>query len=146
MNFIYKEFSKEHLDSIVLLDKICFKLCWSKNIFINELNKNNSKYYVALHNDEVIGYVGANYVLDEADITNIAVLPDFRNKKIASHLMDMMIKHLKTINILKLNLEVRQSNIGAINLYKKFGFEIVGSRKNYYQDNNETAILMTKIL
>ncbi|MDE6707412.1 MAG: ribosomal protein S18-alanine N-acetyltransferase, partial [Oscillospiraceae bacterium] len=78
-------------------------------------------------------------VLDTADLTNIAVAPEFRNQGIASKLLKFLLQELKNYHIF---LEVRISNIPAIKLYQKFHFKQVGIRKRFYQNPIEDAILM----
>lgn len=136
----------EFLDSLIELEKICFSIPWSKKLFENDINNEKAYYVLALYNNITIGYCGLYKVLDEADITNIAVHPDFRNQGIANQMLNRIIKHCEENKISKVMLEVRESNYNAINLYKKQGFKIVGNRKNYYSDNKETAILMTKYI
>ena len=85
-------------------------------------------------------------VLDEGNITNIAVHPEYRNRKIASRILEMLIEYAICEKLSVLMLELRESNITAYNLYSKFGFEAVGKRKKYYSDNSEDAILMTKYI
>lgn len=115
---------------------------WNYNVFKTELTNGNSKYLVAKINDEVVGFAGFIPVLDEADISNIVVNKNFRNQKIGSQLLEELLKLAASMNIKTINLEVRKSNIPAIRLYEKYGFQVCGTRKNYY-DNVEDAILMT---
>lgn len=118
---------------------------WNYNIFKSELENKNSKYLVAKINGQIVGFAGIITVLDEADISNIVVRKDFRNQKIGSCLLENLINLALSLNLKTINLEVRESNISAIKLYKKFGFEVCGLRKRYY-DNIENAILMLKRL
>ena len=140
----YDTLRAEYIDSLTVLDKLCFSIPWSKKLFENDIDNKNAFYVIALFNGVVIGYCGLYKVLDEADITNIAVHPDYRNLGIATTILDYILKHCSESKISKVMLEVRESNYIAINLYKKYGFKVVGSRKNYYSDNKETAILMSK--
>lgn len=118
---------------------------WNYNVFKSELENGNSKYIVAKIDKEIVGFAGLIPVLDEADISNIVVHKDFRGQKIGYLLLENLIDLAVSLNIKILNLEVRESNVSAIKLYEKFGFEVCGIRKNYYY-NVENAILMKKIL
>lgn len=118
---------------------------WNYNVFRSELENGNSKYLVAKINDKIVGFAGIIPVLDEADISNIVVHKDFRNKKIGSFLLKSLIDLACSINVKTLNLEVRESNVSAIKLYEKFGFDVCGIRKKYY-GNSENAVLMKKPL
>ena len=104
----------------------------------------NAHYTVAICDGKVVGYVGIVCVAVEGSITNIAVHPDYRNHGIATCLLDMILNFADENELEFVTLEVRESNINAIHLYEKFGFETVGKRKNYYSDNHEAALLMTK--
>ena len=86
--------------------------------------------------------MGAWKIIDEAHITNIAVLKEYRGKKIGEALLKEMINTCKDNKINSMTLEVRVSNLVAQNLYKKFGFKFSGIRKEYYSDNKEDAIIM----
>ena len=144
MNLIYTELSEEFIDGITELDRLCFTIPWSRNLFVSELHSKNAFYLIAKCNSDVVGYCGINYVCGEGRITNIAVHPEYRNKGIASALLEKMINFAESKSLEFITLEVRESNINAIKLYEKYGFQKVGERKNYYSDNHETALLMTK--
>lgn len=111
-----------------------------------ELNNKLARYIVAVHDDKVIGYCGIWLVLDEGDITNIAVDPDYRGQHISSLILSNIIELCRNEKISSITLEVRKSNVIAQSLYKKFGFISEGVRKGYYQDNGEDCILMRKNL
>ncbi|MBQ4528762.1 MAG: ribosomal protein S18-alanine N-acetyltransferase [Clostridia bacterium] len=136
----------KHIDAVAELDKQCFTLSWSRALFESELNSSNTFYIVAICEEKIVGYCGIQAVAGEGSITNVCVLHGYRNKGIASSLLEKIISYGKETNLEFITLEVRESNINAIKLYEKFGFEKVGARKNYYSDNKETAILMTKQL
>ena len=122
-----------------------FDSFWNYNVFKSELENGNSKYLVAKINNNIVGFAGIIPVLDEADISNIVVHKSFRNQKIGSSLLVSLINLAISLNLKTINLEVRESNIYAIRLYKKYGFEVCGLRKKYYE-NTENAILMKKDL
>jgi len=136
----------EYIDSLIELENLCFSIPWTKQMFAQDVSKTDAYYVVALDGQKVVGYCGLYKVLDQADITNIAVHPDYRKKGLASLMLDNIIKYCTNCTLSFITLEVRQSNQSAINLYKKYGFNEVGLRKNYYADNHENAILMTKYI
>lgn len=135
----------DHLDLIANNLESDFDDFWNYNVFKSELENANSKYLVAKIDNEIVGFAGIIPVLDEADISNIVVHQNFRNQKIGSYLLQEIINLAISLNLKKINLEVRESNIPAIKLYEKYGFEVCGIRKKYY-DNVENAILMKKNL
>ena len=105
-----------------------------------------ASYVVAVdeRNNKIAGYAGMWIVIDEAHITNVAVLKEYRGKKIGKMLMERQVKDSIVAGAVKMTLEARVSNVTAINLYKKTGFIEVGVRKKYYDDNNEDAVIMWK--
>ena len=144
-NVVISNMEIEELNLIASTLETDFDNFWNYNVFKSELENNNSKYLVAKIDNKVVGFAGFIQVLDEADISNIVVNKNFRNQKIGTFLLESLLDLASSLNIKTINLEVRESNITAINLYKKFGFEICGMRKNYY-NNIENAILMKKTL
>lgn len=136
----------EDVHEIAELDKKCFAVPWSEKSFEEETENKLAVYFVAKKDGKCIGYAGYWNVSGEGGITNVAVLPCCRRKKVASRLISEMIRSAYEMNINLLTLEVRKSNIAAQDLYKKYGFDIIGERKRYYSDNNEDAWIMTKIL
>lgn len=139
--------SIDDIDDIATIEILSFKIPWTKESFIHELTINElAMYIVAKINNKTVGYAGMWKVLEEGHITNIAVHPDLRGRKIGTGLVDVLINIAKDAKIEKLTLEVRQSNIPAQNLYSNFGFEIAGIRKRYYADNNEDALIMWKVI
>lgn len=146
INIIFDELKPEYIESLTELENECFTVPWSKELFKNDLKNSNAFYILAIANDKVVAYGGMYSVLDEADITNIAVHPLYRKQGIASTILTKMFEYCINKNISKIMLEVRESNVNALNLYKNNGFKIVGERKKYYSDNGETAILMTKYM
>ena len=137
MNFKDLENIKEILTSK-------FDNFWNYNVLKEELENENSKYLVAKIDNEIIGFAGIKIILDEADIMNIVVKKNFRNNGIGSLLLKNLISLSKELRLSSILLEVDETNIVAINLYKKFDFKEIGNRKNYYKNNN--AILMSKKL
>lgn len=103
----------------------------------------NGHYLAAYIEDTLVGHGGFTAVLDEGYITNIAVCPDFRRKGIAYALTESMKDEAQKLKLSFLTLEVRESNLAAIKLYEKAGFEAVGKRKSFYSDPKEDAVLMT---
>ena len=92
-NLKFDSLKEIYLNSLVDLDKTCFIIPWSKKLFENDITNPNAFYILAINNEKVIAYCGLYKVLDEADITNIAVHPDFRKKGLASMLLDMIFKY-----------------------------------------------------
>ena len=129
----------ENIKEILVSD---FDDFWNYSILKDELSNANSYYLVAKLDNEILGFAGIKYVLNDADIMNIVVKKSKRKSGIGSLLLKNIIELCKKLNVSTLFLEVNEKNLPAISLYKKFGFEEVGFRKNYYKENN--AIVMKK--
>ncbi|MBA9029178.1 MULTISPECIES: ribosomal protein S18-alanine N-acetyltransferase [Bacillaceae] len=133
----------EDIDQVLIVERQSFTLPWSREAFYNELNHNQyAKYLVIEDEGKIAGYCGAWIVIDEAHITNIAILPDYRGLKLGEELLRKMIDVALSMGVIRMTLEVRVSNIVAQSLYKKLGFQTGGIRKNYYTDNQEDAYVM----
>ncbi len=131
------------VDDIYEIEKLCFPDPWSRGSIRYELEENQSAFYiVAEHSGHVVGYAGLWWILDEGHITNVAVKPGYRNRKIAEGIIRTLIDHTVAEGIGHHTLEVRRSNEPAIRLYEKFGFQVEGVRKGYYAFENEDALIM----
>lgn len=137
--------TEEYIDSLVELEKLCFDEPWTKGMFLGDLKNQNTVYFAATdNNNEVIAYAGMWVAVDEGQITNVAVHPDYRRMGIAKQLLKSLYEVCFKKQICCITLEVREGNANAIALYKSDGFKSVGLRKNYYKNPVENAILMTK--
>lgn len=136
--------SYDHITEIKKISDLSFSIPWSIESLEKELNNNHAKYIVAKLGDTVIGYGGLWLILDEAHITNIAIHPDYRRHGIADIILDTLIDICKANSIEGITLEVRNSNMAAISLYKKHGFIVEGIRKNYYDNPKEDGYIMWK--
>lgn len=116
---------------------------WSYNILKNELLNDKTTYIVAKENNQIVGFAGIMTCLDEATLNNIVVKKSCRGRGIGGELLDTIIELCADLNMKTLTLEVDSSNIPAISLYKKFGFQNLGIRKKYYNHTSD-AIIMTK--
>lgn len=134
----------EHSAAVAAIEEICFSTPWSENAILHEVTNPISYWLVAVENGQVLGYVGSQYGYGEADMMNLAVVPDFRKRGIGQLLVAELISHLDDLDVKSLTLEVRQSNAAAVSLYEKMGFLQVGLRPNYYQKPREAALILRK--
>jgi ribosomal-protein-alanine N-acetyltransferase len=128
--------------SVLEVEKRSFTTPWSEEMFRIELQNPNCLYFVAEISNVIVGYVGLWIIVDEGHISSIAVDPSYRRLKIGRALMQNIFDIAQKKQLKGLTLEVRASNIGAIELYKSFGFKTEGRRKAYYSDNQEDALIM----
>ena len=139
----FRKMTVEDLDDVLEVEVNSFATPWSKDAFFNELTKNQFAHYLVAEVDQkVVGYCGVWIIVDEAHITNIALLPAFRGLKLGEALLGRIIELARELGALRITLEVRVSNERAQNLYRKFGFEDGAVRKQYYTDNMEDAVVM----
>lgn len=136
----------EDVDAVTEIDRRCFEIPWSKNAFTDEMNNQLAVYFVVKDEGKCVGYCGLWNVAGEGDITNIAVLPEYRRRGIGSILLETLIRHASGLHLSLLTLEVRAGNKPAQALYAKYGFKRIGARKRYYSNNGEDAWIMTKEL
>ena len=134
-----------HVASVAELEKICFGIdAWSERSVTSELTNPLSLWLVAMDGDRLAGYVGSQTVIDESDMMNVAVHPDYRRRGVAEQLCLGLVESLKEKGNHCLTLEVRASNDPAKALYEKLGFQQVGLRKNYYRNPKEDACILRK--
>ena len=142
----FTEMKAEHVPQVAQLEKLCFADPWSEMSIASELQSIWSYWVVALDGDQIVGYVGSQSSVDETDIMNIAVHPDYRRQGIGRDLVLALAEALQKKGIRGLMLEVRQSNAPAIALYEQLGFQQVGMRPNYYRNPKENALILRKEL
>ena len=146
MEFRIVDAAVEHIPQLAALEEQCFSMPWTAQTLQTQLKDKQHEFIVALSGDEILGYVGMMYVLDEGYISNVAVSPGCRRQGIADALITELLNIGHKLELSFITLEVREHNEAAISLYAKHGFRPVGRRKAYYQQPTEDAVLMTKIL
>jgi len=130
------------LAEVLAIETASFKTPWSETLFYNEICKAIAVSRVAKIDGKVVGYLCANIILDEGHILNLAVHPEFRSLGIASSLIKEMIEIMRERDCRSVFLEVRISNEQARIMYEKYGFTLLGTRKNYYISPVEDAVIM----
>lgn len=137
-----RPFEKKYLDDVYDIEKICFSNPWSKEDLAKQIDMETSHFLVADMDGRAVGYMGLQIFAGEGYVTNVAVLPEYREQGIAKALITEQMKN----DMEFITLEVRESNTPAIHLYKKSGFETVGVRPDFYADPTENAVIMTKYM
>lgn len=143
MNFNILPMDNTNTINVAEIEKACFSKPWSLKSIESELNNECGHFYVAECNEDVVGYCGMHIAVDECYVANIAVLPQYRGNGLGKQLTSHLIETAKNKNCAFISLEVRPSNIIAVELYKKLGFETVGRRKNFYSSPTEDGLIMT---
>ena len=140
----YEIMHVDHVTQVAQLAKECFQDPWSERSIATELTNPLSLWLVALDGEQVVGYVGSQSVMGEADMMNIAVSAQHRRLGIAQSLVERLVAALAQKDVNSLTLEVRASNEPAKALYGKLGFLQVGRRPNYYRNPKEDALILRK--
>lgn len=141
---ILREMMAEDLDQVMEIETALFTPPWTKEGFFTFLTRKDALFLVVVEKGRILGYCGLLMVLDEGDITNVAVRPERQREGIGHFLMESMIRLAGELGVTTIHLEVRKGNDTAKRLYERVGFTVDGIRKNYYSDPQEDALLMTR--
>lgn len=135
--------AEEDVESVSQIERQLFSKPWTKQDFMNAMSDRHNIYVVAENEQQdIIGYCGIWGVLDEGQITNVAVRTEDQGKGIGFEMLSELIRMGRDEGLLQYTLEVRVSNKKAIMLYQKLGFEEEGIRKNFYDKPVEDGIIM----
>lgn len=134
--------AKEHIPQILEIENVTHSAPWSQKSFENELEHKYGIFLVGLVEGKIAAYGGVWVLVDEAHVTNVVVSETQRRQGIGRKLMIELLKRAKERGTVCATLEVRASNIGAIQLYENLGFTQTTVRKGYYPDNKEDAVVM----
>jgi ribosomal-protein-alanine N-acetyltransferase len=144
MNLYIRKMTLDDVPAVVELDHVSFSLPWPERSFRFELTDNPaSRCWVAEVDGRVVGMLVAWLFVDEAHIATIATHPDYRRQGIGKKMLVYTLQSAMREGAQSSFLEVRESNLSAQDMYRKFGYVEVGRRKRYYRDNDEDAILMS---
>ncbi|MEP6509154.1 MAG: ribosomal protein S18-alanine N-acetyltransferase [Gemmatimonadales bacterium] len=132
------------LAAVAAIEEASFGDPWSAKEFSSVLAVDHSIFLIAESRGEIVGYVIAIAVLDEAEILNVAVSPSRRGEGIGGDLLDAALKQVESRGAESLFLEVRVSNVAARALYQSRGFAEISKRKNYYRTPLEDALVMRR--
>lgn len=146
----------EQLDDIVALDQQCFGGLWTREGYQRELlspnsyllglkipvNSQDTTFPLSQESSRLIGIGCFWAILEEAHITILGIHPDYRGKGLGRLLLQELLAEAVRWGLERATLEVRESNVGAIALYQKFGFKIAGNRKKYYANPPEDALIL----
>lgn len=143
-----REMTWDDLEQVVEIENENFSVPWTETGFFTYLMRSDALFLVAENEEEelVAGYIGIIMAADEGDITNVSVKKELQGQGIGTMLLQELASRTKEMGIEKIFLEVRKSNVAALALYEKQGFERMGVRKNYYTDPIEDAITMCRKL
>lgn len=135
----------EHIHFAHEIEKSCFSDPWSEES-LGLFTGAGGMGLICFSNGIPAAYCGVMTVLDEADIARIATVPAFRRMGVAKRLLGSLFGLLASMNISRVTLDVRESNIPALELYRSSGFTVIGMRRDYYNRPREAAVIMEKKL
>lgn len=142
-NVLIRPMEEDDLERIMKIEHASFPTPWSLHAFITELKDNEyARYFCLVMDEQVIGYMGLWFILEEGHITNVAIAPEFRGKRLGEFLMRSVMEKMRFEGMERMTLEVRTSNFTAQRLYEHLGFVTAGRRKEYYTNNREDALIM----
>lgn len=133
----------DDIPEVLVVEREAFTVPWTEEAFHNELKLNHfARYMIMEYEGQTIGYAGMWTIVDEAHVTNIALLEQYRGRKWGDRLLTELMRTAAYMGMKRMTLEVRVSNLVAQRLYIKKGFKPAGVRKGYYSDNQEDALIM----
>ncbi len=128
------------LPQVIAIERRAFPTPWSLSMFVLELSKASGVCLAAEAQRRIVGYLVCSRYADIWHLMNIAVDPTQRRRGVATALLEAMLERAGPGE--SYTLEVRPSNAGAIALYERFGFRSAGTRRRYYSDTGEDAVIM----
>lgn len=140
---VYREMKTDDIEQVYGIETTCFTQPWSRASLLSEIEKNGvARYFVADDGGKIAGYAGMWILFDEAHMNNIAVLPEYRRRGIATTLILTLMKKAASEDALRMTLEVREHNYKAQRIYYALGFAYAGTRRHYYSDTGENALIL----
>ncbi|MGD8345252.1 MAG: ribosomal protein S18-alanine N-acetyltransferase [Desulfobacterales bacterium] len=139
------------LDKIRIIDRNVFNRSWNRKSLLDEINRADAYSYVARTQlddgrMDTIAYVFVRIISKEMHIMRIAVAAGYQARGVATALLQQCFKLAEQHQVSSVYIEVRPNNKSAIALYRKFGFQMLGTRPNYYPETGEDALVMVKLL
>lgn len=146
-NLFCVRMAPEHIPHAAALESLCFSQPWSEQSLLMLCREGNVGFTVlSMPEERPVAYGGMLTVLDEGQILNVAVHPDYRRRGCGAQILRALIDYAKQNRLSLLTLEVRESNRAAIALYEKHGFVRTGLRRNFYTSPTESAYVMSKTI
>lgn len=140
----YRRLRAEDVPAVSRLEEQTFSMPWTADSFLQMIEKEDTAYFVAEEDGQILGGCGLLLIAGEGNITNVAVAPEARRRGIATGLLTFLFSEGDRAGLTAYTLEVRVSNRAAIALYEKLGFVCEGIRPNFYEKPREDAMIMWK--
>jgi ribosomal-protein-alanine N-acetyltransferase len=143
--YFIRRMQEVDLAAVRVIEAMSFSNPWSETTFRGEIQNMSISFPLVVirrPGDEVVAYIIFWHIRDDVQVNNIAVRPDCRGLGLGEALMRFAIDKVRKAGAAFMTLEVRPSNKPAVALYEKLGFEVLGTRKNYYTKPDEDACVM----
>ena len=141
--FTIQPMATTDITTVTRIERASFTTIWPSDAFYNELSTNKlAHYFVGRYDDRVVAYGGIWVILEDSHVTTLAVDPEYRGRRFGEVLLLRLIDEAIERGAAWITLEVRESNVVAQRLYRKYGFTTVTMRNGYYSDDNESALIM----
>jgi ribosomal-protein-alanine N-acetyltransferase len=139
----------QDLDEVFSIETSASLTPWSKNMFVEEMRNRFDRCFVMRREDgckqPVIGFICFRNIIEESELLNICVHPDYRQLGVGKRLMQFYVDFSSRRGIRTFYLEVNSSNQSAIHLYQSFSYQSSGMRKNFYQGRFDALLMMKKV-
>ena len=139
---VLRPMQREDVARVMEIERECFPTPWNESAYLTEIANRSAYYIVACIDSQIVGYGGQWVIIDEAHITTLGVSGAHRGQKIGEQVLVALLEEAIRHNARRATLEVRESNVVAQNLYRKYGFQPAAIRRGYYTDNHENALVM----
>jgi [ribosomal protein S18]-alanine N-acetyltransferase len=139
-----RDMTSDDIDDVVALENACYTVPWSEATFRGLLRRRDADMIVLHSGREIVGYAVFWAVLDQGELGNVAISARWRGRGLGAQLVAEVIRRAARRGVREVFLEVRPLNTAARKLYERFGFTMVGRRRNYYQEPVEDALVMRR--
>ena len=132
------------LDEVLAIERASFTNPWTREMYLSEFEHSRVSHFYVVRDEEgrVAGFCSIWLVLDELHINNLAIEPEVRGRGWGAALVTHVLREGTRLGARRATLEVRRSNEPARRLYRRMGFELVGTRRNYYTNPVEDALIL----
>lgn len=154
--FTLRPFKPTDLEQVMHINRVCLPENYTTFFFMNLYQRFPATFIVAEENGEIVGYIMCRIetgvpsfkllgITRKGHVISVAVLPDHQRKGIGYELMREAMQAMVNYKAKECYLEVRASNVPAVNLYKKMGFEIAKTVRGYYADGEDACVMARKL-
>ena len=136
--------SPDEIDDVLAVERASFTNPWTREMYLSELQNEGVSFLFVARDDagKLIGFCSFWRVFEELHINNLAVAPEHRRQGVAASLLEHVLAEAPRLGATRALLEVRRSNSDARRLYERFGFSLAGTRRNYYSQPIEDALVL----